>query len=190
VATAITELTTPPLPLAAMSYGGLVAIALTFSHPELVSRLVLIDITPAVDAARASRILDFIDGPESFVDFEEILQRTIAFNPGRTEASLRRGIMHNAIARPDGTWVWRHQQHGRAQRQPRSRIDLWQWLQDIAVPVTLVRAMGPSSVVSDEDVDEFRRRRPLDEVIEVTGASHSIQGSHPLELAEILRRYL
>ncbi len=190
VATTIAALTTPPLPLAAMSYGGLVAIALTYSHPQLVSRLVLIDITPGVSAARASRILDFIDGPGSFADFDEILQRTVAFNPGRSEASLRRGIMHNAIERPDGTWVWRHQQHGRAPRQPQSHIDLWQWLEEIALPVTLVRAMGPSSVVSDEDVDEFRRRRPLDEVIEIPGASHSIQGSHPLELAEILGRRL
>ncbi|MBW8076599.1 MAG: alpha/beta fold hydrolase [Gallionella sp.] len=188
VARVLAALTTPPVPLAAMSYGGLVSIALTHAHPELVRHLVLIDITPGVDATTARHILDFIDGPESFADFDEILARTIAFNPGRSESSLRRGVLHNAVARPDGTWVWRHQRHGVAPRQPDRDVDLWRWLEEVSVPVTLVRAMGPSSVVSDEDVAEFVRRRPHDEVIEVPEASHSIQGSHPVELAELLRR--
>jgi pimeloyl-ACP methyl ester carboxylesterase len=190
VSTALGELITPPAPLVAMSYGGLVAIALAHLHPELLSRLVLLDITPGVSITSASHIVDFIEGPESFASFDEILERTIAFNPGRSETSLRRGIMHNAVQRSDGTWVWRHQRHGAQRRLPDTHIDLWAWLQEVQVAVTLVRAMGPSSVVSDEDVAEFRRRRPHDEVIEVANAGHSIQGSHPLVLAELLRPWL
>lgn len=190
VATAITALAVPPITLVAMSYGGLVSITLTHEHPELVKRLVLIDITPGVDARKAHHVLDFIDGPETFANFDEILARTIAFDPGRSESSLRRGIMHNAVQRADGTWVWRHQRHPAPTRTPVPVVDPWQWLQDLDVPVTLVRATGPSSVVSDADVEEFRRRRPDDDVIDVMGASHSIQGSHPLELAQILRRWI
>ena len=190
VAAAISELTIPPLPLVAMSYGGLVGIVIAHEHPELISQLVLIDITPGVNASNARHILDFIDGPESFANFDEILACTSAFNPGRSQTSLRRGVLHNAVERPDGTWVWRHQQHGRASLQPTTDIDLWQLLQEIAVPVTLVRATGPSSVVGDEDVEEFVRRRPQDQIIDVVGASHSIQGSHPLELAQILHHLL
>ena len=188
VAAAMAELTTPPVPLVAMSYGGIVALVLAHEFPALVSQLVLIDITPGVNADRARAILDFIEGPASFASFDEILARTVAYNPGRSESSLRRGILHNAIERSDGTWVWRHQRHAPATRRADLNLDLWQWLEEIDVAVTLVRALGPSSVVSDEDVLEFRRRRPHDEVIDVPGASHSIQGSHPLELATILRR--
>jgi pimeloyl-ACP methyl ester carboxylesterase len=190
VSTALDELITPPVPLVAMSYGGLAAIALTHLHPELVSRLVLLDITPGVSAESASHVMDFIEGPEYFASFDEILERTIAFNPGRSETSLRRGIMHNALQRDDGTWVWRHQQHAAARQVPDTHIDLWAWLAEVRVAVTLVRAMGPSSVVNDEDVAEFRRRRPHDEVIEVANASHSIQASHPLVLANVLRPWL
>ena len=190
VARALDELITAPRPLVAMSYGGLVAIALTHQHPRLVSRLVLLDITPGVHTDRAQPILDFVDGPESFDSFDDILARTIAFNPGRSESSLRRGVVHNALERPNGTWVWRHQQHAVARRPPDLTIDLWTWLEQLAIPVTLVRALGASSVVSDDDASEFLRRRPHDEVVAVAQASHSIQGSHPLELAEILRRYL
>ena len=190
VARALDELVTPPRPVVAMSYGGLVAIAMTHARPELVSHLVLLDITPGVrrDAARA--VLDFLDGPDSFDSFEGLVERTVAFNPGRSESSLRRGVAHNAVQRPDGRWVWRHQRHAAPTREPRRDVDLWTWLEQIRVPVTLVRALGPSSVVDDDDVDEFRRRRPLDDVVAVPGASHSIQGSHPLELAAILRSRL
>jgi pimeloyl-ACP methyl ester carboxylesterase len=190
VAVAIKELSSAPLTIVAMSYGGLVGITLLHEHPELATRLILIDITPGVTARSARHILDFIEGPESFDSFDEILERTQAFNPGRSEASLRRGIWHNALERPDGTWVWRHQRYGAPTRTPERVEDLWQRLEDLALPITLVRAMGASSVVTDEDADEFRRRRPHDEIVEVPGASHSVQGSHPLELAEIIAAHL
>ena len=48
------------------------------------------------------------NGPESFGSFDEILERTVLFNPTRSESSLRRGILHNATERPDGTWSWRY----------------------------------------------------------------------------------
>ncbi|MBW4030261.1 MAG: alpha/beta hydrolase [Acidobacteria bacterium] len=190
LATAIPALSEPPVTLVAMSYGALVGVVLAHEHRDLVRRLVMIDVTPGVDAQRARHILDFIEGPATFADLDEMLARTIAFNPGRSESSLRRGILHNAIERADGTWVWRHQRHAAATRTPVPVEDLWRWLEELTVPVTLLRATGSSSVVRDADVAEFRRRRPHDDVIDVAGASHSIQGSHPVELAAILRRWL
>ncbi len=44
-----------------------------------------------------------------FASFDEILERTIQFNPTRSESSLRRGVLHNSVQREDGTWTWRHQ---------------------------------------------------------------------------------
>ncbi len=41
----------------AMSYGGLVSVALPHEHPELATRLVLVDITPGVNARHARHIL-------------------------------------------------------------------------------------------------------------------------------------
>ena len=186
VATALGALRPARGPLVGMSYGGLVGIALANQAPDLLTHLVLVDITPGVRRERASSVLDFLAGPESFASLEEMLDRTREFTPGRSESSLRRGISHNALQRPDGRWVWRHQSHGPALLRPQIPTDRWGMLETCACPVTLIRALGPSSVVSDEDADEFRRRRPHDRVIEVPDASHSIQGSHPLELAALL----
>ena len=48
-----------------MSFGGLTAIALAAQRPELVRKLVLVDVTPGVTRAKAKHILDFVKGPEA-----------------------------------------------------------------------------------------------------------------------------
>ena len=81
---------------------GSAAIALAARAPDLVPSLVLVDVTPGVDEVKADAIVQFVNGPESFASFDEILERTIQFNPTRSVSSLRRGVMHNAMPTPDG----------------------------------------------------------------------------------------
>jgi pimeloyl-ACP methyl ester carboxylesterase len=188
VSTALEQLIDRPLALVGMSLGGLTSLLVARDRPDLVSALVLIDITPGVNAQKARRITDFVNGPATFEDFEALLARTIEHNPTRSVSSLRRGILHNALQRRDGTWVWRHQQHPRAQLDAPDVGDLWTVLEELAMPVTLVRAMAPGSVVDDQDEAEFLRRRPGAVVEHVAGAGHSIQGDQPLELASLLSR--
>ena len=177
-----------------MSLGGATSIALAAAHPDLVARLALVDITPGVTREKSSDIAAFLAGPESFASFDEILQRTIQFNPTRSESSLRRGVLHNSVQREDGTWTWRHQL-GRPAGSSGMHVGsvdfspLWDQLERIPVPVLLIRgALSP--VVDDADEEEFHRRRPSDRSITVSDAGHSIQGDQPVELARILGRYL
>ncbi len=180
-----------------MSLGGLTTIALTEVAPELVRKVVLVDITPGVNAPGSKHITDFVNGPPSFADFDELLERTIRFNPTRTESSLRRGILHNAEQREDGTWVWRwarwRDQSGTdavAVRQAGHFADLWDALGRIQVPLLLTRGMLAQSVVRDEDEAELRRRLPDAEVVYFDQAGHSIQGDMPVELAEAITAFV
>lgn len=188
IATALDQLLDRPLPLVGMSLGGLTALLVAAERPDLVSALVLIDITPGVNAQKARHITDFVNGPATFEDFDALLARTVAHNPTRSVSSLRRGIMHNALRRPDGTWVWRHQQHPRSTMEAPEVGDLWARLGETSMPLTLVRAMGPGSVVDDADEAEVRARRPDAVVEHVEGSGHSVQGDAPLALAAILAR--
>ena len=194
VATVVDRLAPDAEMVVGMSLGGMTAIALAARHPALVKRLALVDITPGVNHDKSSDIQAFLAGPESFASFDEILDRTIAFNPTRSESSLRRGVLHNAVQREDGSWTWRHQL-GRPARSTGLHVDplefgsLWDDLEHIGAPVLLVRGKL-SPVVDDADEAEFRRRRPVDGVITVVGAGHSIQGDRPVELAAILARFL
>jgi pimeloyl-ACP methyl ester carboxylesterase len=186
IARAIEQLTTAPVPLVGMSLGGLTSILVASERPDLVRALVLIDITPGVNADKARHITNFVNGPATFDSFDELLARTIEHNPTRSVSSLRRGILHNAIQRIDGTWVWRHQQHGPSTLEAAPVGDLWDRLGALTMPVTLVRGMAQGSVVDDDDVAELLSRLPEAAVIRVDDAGHSIQGDQPVVLAKIL----
>src|SRR5437879_2474137 len=81
VATVIRALAPDARAVIGMSLGGMTSLALAKVAPDLVRKLVLVDVTPGVDEEKSSDIRAFIDGPESFPDFDEILARTIQFNP-------------------------------------------------------------------------------------------------------------
>jgi len=179
-----------------MSLGGLTAIALAAARPDLVRRLLLVDITPGVTGDKAKAIHDFVRGPATFPSFDDLLARTMEFNPTRSESSLRRGILHNALQLEDGSWVWRHRRDDYTAMgetdDPDQRPDittLWGDLEASSAPLTLVRGMREQSVVADDDVTELRRRRPDVTIVEVD-AGHSVQGDQPIELARIIEAAL
>ena len=191
VAVAIRQLAPGAELVVGMSLGGMTAICLAAQHPDVVRRLAVVDVTPGTDHAKAEPIIAFISGPERFETFDEILERTVQFNPTRSVASLRRGILHNAVEAADGSWSWRYDRL----RATIDRTDipdfasLWAKVDEVKAPMLLVRG-GASGVVGDEDIDELRRRQPGCQVVTVEGAGHSIQGDKPLELAAILEEFL
>jgi pimeloyl-ACP methyl ester carboxylesterase len=195
VATVLRELAPEAEAVVGMSLGGLTTIALADQHPELVRRVVLVDVTPRVDGPGAAAIVAFVNGPESFADFDELLARTIEFNPTRSVSSLRRGILHNALQREDGSWVWRYRRFtDDADVESVERAipseDLWDAVGRIQVPLMLVRGMRVGSVVDDEAEAELRRRLPSARVEHVAEAGHSVQGDDPLALAALLADFV
>ncbi len=190
LATVVTELAPEARGVVGMSLGGISSIALADHAPDLVRALVLVDITPGVNAEKAAPVTNFVNGPASFDSFDDLLARTKEHNPTRSESSLRRGILHNAVQREDGSWVWRY---ARFRTEPPGThpdfADWWEAISRLTIPLLLVRALA-WSVVDDADVAELLRRQPDAVVMGVEGAGHSIQGDRPLELAGIIADFL
>ena len=199
VAAAIRQLAPAARAVVGMSLGGMTTIALSAEAPELVRAMVLVDILPGSRSGRARHITDFVNGPRSFPSLDELLERTMRFNPSRSRSSLRRGILHNAEQQPDGTWVWRWARHRSPETpaEPASPDEtaargeqLWAALAAVKVPVLLARGMRPDSVLGDEDEEELRRRLPAAEIVHMPDAGHSVQGDMPLELAALIERFV
>lgn len=194
VAEAVRALAPQAYAVVGMSLGGLTTLALYALAPDLVRRIVLVDVLPSVNPDKARLITDFVDGPPTFASFDDLLARTIEHNPTRTEASLRRGILHNARQLDNGSWVWRHARSRPGQGAPESTAEdrasryagLWDVVGSVTVPLLLVRGLAASSVLDDAHEDELRRRLPAAQVRHVEGAGHSVQGDRPIELAGLV----
>jgi pimeloyl-ACP methyl ester carboxylesterase len=202
IATAMRALAPDALAVIGMSLGGMTTIALADHAPELVRKIVLVDVTPGVNESKSSTIAAFINGPESFDSFDDLLARTIEYNPTRTEASLRRGILHNAEQREDGSWVWRYQRFRAFEPTAAAAASgdappphpnfgyLWEAVSRIHVPLLLARGMREQSVVDDDDEVELLRRLPDAQVEHFDEAGHSLQGDTPVELAASIEKFV
>jgi len=194
VAAAIRTLAPDASVVTGMSLGGLITLALYAHAPELVRKMVLVDITPGVTREKSKAISAFINGPAGFESFDDILARTIEHNPTRTVSSLRRGVLHNAEQLDDGTWVWRYARgRGLPPRDEAAATQeyaaLWDIVSSVRVPLLLARGMRPQSVVDDADEAELLRRCPHARVEHFEHAGHSIQGDMPVELAAALATF-
>src|SRR5437763_9300194 len=143
VSAAIDELAPEARLLVGMSLGGVTAIRVAAQRPDLARRLAVVDVTPGVDETKAEPIIAFLSGPERFKSFDEILERTVPFNPTRTVSSLRRGVRHNAKELPDGSWTWRYDPvrawKEAAERPAVAFVDLWDDVERVNVPMLLIR---------------------------------------------------
>lgn len=199
VAVALRQLAPAAGAVVGMSLGGLTTIALARQAPELVRKVVLVDVLPGIKGERAAHIVDFVNGPPTFESLDELLEWTAVFNPTRSLSSLRRGILHNAEQQDDGTWVWRWARHrppaspsgGQGERAGSALYEsLWDSLSGMKAPLLLARGMRDDSVLGDEDEAELRRRLPTARIVHFDEAGHSIQGDSPVALAALIEDFV
>jgi pimeloyl-ACP methyl ester carboxylesterase len=180
-----------------MSLGGATVIRLAAKWPELVSRAVIVDVTPQVnDPGRVMTpeqrgSVALIAGPPTYASFDEVFSATVAASPHRTAAGIRRGVRHNTVRLDDGRWAWRYDLFRRAEGdlQWNDFTPLWDDVDEITVPTMLVLG-GDSVYVLPDDVAEFRRRLPSVRLESVPGAGHAVQSDQPAALVDLLADFV
>ena len=175
-----------------MSLGGLTAIRLAVSAPELVRKLVLVDVTPSAperhtELTEAQKgTVALVQGERIFPSFQAMLDVTVAAAPHRDRESLRRGVFHNSKRLDDGTWTWRYD----SMRKGEGFEGMWDDVPLLDVPTTLVRGAN-SAFVNDDDADEFASTAPgFRGVHMVEDSGHSVQSDQPRALIDILSEIL
>jgi len=175
-----------------MSLGGLTAIRLGATAPDLVDELVLVDVTPSALQRHSEMTKEqhgtvaLMHGEREFPSFQAMLDLTIAAAPHREVKALRRGVFHNSRRLDNGNWAWRYD----AIRKFPDFASLWDDVDALAAPVTLVRG-GTSGFVNDDDVAELSRRaRHFRAAHVVENSGHSVQSDQPRALIELVRGVL
>jgi pimeloyl-ACP methyl ester carboxylesterase len=186
------------------SLGGLTAIALLATYPELVRRLVVIDVTPGLRIEGANQVRDFLAGPDSFESRHEIVDRALSFGFGPSRRALERGVFHNTRRREDGRYVFKHHLANLrrgvdagadgvdlpSEAAPVFATDftgLWSALESIKVPVLLVR--GSRGFLSDEVAAEFTDRVRGARTVTIE-SGHNVQEDAPVELARVVSEFI
>src|SRR4029453_2404198 len=121
VATAIRALAPDAKAMIGMSLGGMTTIALADHAPELVRKVVLVDVTPGVNEKKSSTIAEFINGPESFDSFDDLLARTIQHQPPRESPKRGRPDSPHHPVQPDPDRIVAAARHPAQRRAARRR---------------------------------------------------------------------
>lgn len=188
----IRELAPDAVLVVGMSLGGLTALRLAASAPELVPELVMVDVTPSAperheQMTRAQMgAVALVRGERTFPSFSAMVDAAVGASPHRSRESLRRGVFHNSKRNDDGSWTWRYDTF----RKGDGFEGLWDDVPALSAPTTLVRGAN-SFFVNDDDAAEFARTAPgFRRVIVVPDSGHSVQGDQPRALVDVLRSVL
>jgi len=168
-----------PVALIGASMGGLTSLPVAHeAGPELVTKLVLVDVVPRFEKSGSARIRDFMfSGIDGFTSLEEAADAVAAYLPHRARPRSVEGLKKNLRLR-DGKWFWHwdpafltapgDDPFERAEMLEHAAINL-------QIPILLIRGKL-SDVVSTEGVQDFLQKVPGAQFVELSDAGHTAAG--------------
>lgn len=190
---AITDaLKLPPFVLAGMSMGGINSITFTARHPEKVRALIIVDVSPEIQAKGVENIRNFIQQEDVLPSFEAFVERAHAFNPRRSLDNIRSRLRHNLKQLPGGHWTWKYDPTLRSPQrgfQASALLNLWDDVHAIRCPTLIVKG-GESDILSADSAAKLQAAIPGSQLAVIPGAGHSVMGDNPEEFVAAVRSFL
>jgi pimeloyl-ACP methyl ester carboxylesterase len=182
-----------PVALIGASMGGLTGIlAAHQAGPELVTKLVLVDVVPRFEKNGSARIRDFMfTNVDGFDSLEDAADAVAAYLPHRPKPRSPEGLKKNLRQR-DGRWYWHWDPAflTKPQDDPFARVDmLEQAAINLEIPILLIRGKL-SDVVSAEGVEDFLAKVPGAEFVELSEAGHTAAGDDNDAFSEVVVRFV
>ena len=183
----LAELGVTSLVMVGLSMGGRNAMYFAAKRPELVERLVVLDIGPEV-SKRAMAPSSGPPEPETWESIEQAARHLYRGNPYPGIHYYRWVASTSLRARPDGALVWKWHPSIK-ERRVMGDVDWWAIVREITPPLLLLR--GAESTVLDRDVAErMVRELPRGTLVEIPRAVHTLHEDNPEAVLEALRAFL
>lgn len=175
------------LVLVGLSMGGRNAMYFTARRPDVVQKLVVIDIGPEI-SRRASQAPAGPPEPATWQSVEQAARHLYRGNPYPGIHYYRWVASHTLRQREDGALVWRWHPSVK-ERRTQADIDWWALLREIPVPVLVLR--GEESPILDRDVAErMARELPRGRFVEIPRAVHTLHEDNPEAVLAALEDFL
>jgi pimeloyl-ACP methyl ester carboxylesterase len=177
--------------LVGSSMGGRSAYNCAIARPDLVDRLVVVDISPTVAAAGSARIRGGVERNDRFGSVEEAVESLTMLLQGSPPAAVRARAESNLLLCEDGSLTWRYDA---ALRQPAGLPrpdgdDQWARLGRITARTLLLRG-GNSDVLAPEDARRFVETVPDARLVEIPDSGHSITVDQPARFLAAVAPFL
>ncbi|MBI2989308.1 MAG: alpha/beta hydrolase [Deltaproteobacteria bacterium] len=174
------------------SLGSRVATVYAGSHPDRVTRLILVDLSFEMpEAAQERMIQGHLKRPRTFASFEEALAYSQSM-PQRSRWSAemhREEVRHGAAQRTDGKWEWRYSLEAALQSLRQARQDLWNYVAGIRCPTLLIR--GQESDVLTVGTTERALQNLRDcRSVEIEAAGHGVPRDNPRRFNQVVAEFL
>lgn len=154
------------------SMGGLTGYTFAAQSPQLVKKLVVVDVSPEVPS--------WSEPPRNrFDSLEDALADRLDPSRGKDETRLRESIERNLMLMADGTFSCRYDVEGiHADFENRDVEADWRLLEKITAPTLLVRGAA-SQLLTKELAARVCRSIPNARLVEVAGAGHPVARDQP-----------
>jgi len=187
LASVVDQLGLRALTLVGLSMGGRSAMYFAAKRPELVDRLVVLDIGPEI-SKKASAPSSGPPEPETWESIEQAARHLLRGNayPG---IHYYRWVASSSLrAREDGRLVWKWHPSIK-ERRVMGDVDWWATIREIKAPLLLLR--GAESMVLDADVAQrMARDLPRGTLVEIPRAVHTLHEDNPEAVLDALRAFL
>jgi len=171
------------------SMGGINAIIYAARQPELVSRLVIVDIGPEIAAAGIDRMeREQANEPESFSSEDEVISHMRRVEPRQSEAFIRHQVKYALRRDESGRLTFKYDRALR-NTELRSPHWLWEYVGQVVCPTLLVHGVE-SDALTAEVAEKMYHILPFGSVVDIEHAGHSIPGDNPEAFEVTVRRFL
>jgi esterase len=183
----VDELGLTRLQLIGLSMGGRNAMYFTSRRPDVVAKLVIVDIGPEI-SKRATAPSAGPPEPETWESIEQAAQHLYRGNPYPGVHYYRWVASHSLRQRDDGRLVWKWHPSIK-ERRTNPDVDWWALLRTITPPTLVLR--GAESTVLDRDVAErMARELPNARFVEIPRAVHTLHEDNPDAVVAALETFL
>jgi pimeloyl-ACP methyl ester carboxylesterase len=173
--------------LVGLSMGGRNAMYFTSRRPQLVPKLVVVDIGPEI-SARAAAAPAGPPEPETWDSIEQAAQHLYRGNPFPGIHYYRWVASHSLRRRPDGSIVWAWHPSIK-ERRSTGDVDWWAVVRSIPSPTLVLR--GEHSPILDRDVAErMAKELPRGRFVEIPRAVHTLHEDNPEAVLAALKEFL
>ncbi|HAX05760.1 MAG TPA: hypothetical protein DCX77_08795 [Acidimicrobiaceae bacterium] len=189
----LSELSIDSVTVLGHSMGGMNTLRLAMQQPQLLERLVLVDIGPEISDSGTKSIRNFVTENREFEDLEAFIQNVQKYDPYRSREHIERTVKYNLLQRADGKFISKRD-HGprlattQNQRERSDRFSI-EDTADISQPTLIIRG-ADSNVLSAEAADRFVQALPNGELKTVPNSGHNVHGQNTSGFLEALVPFL